>query len=52
LHLQWHKQLIRRADLKYRSAPQSLIDDLFGDETFELPIIEMASAEASVKLVD
>ena len=40
------------ADLKYRSAPQSLIDDLFGDETFELPIIEMASAEASVKLVD
>jgi hypothetical protein len=40
------------ADLKYRSASQSLIDDLFGDETFELPIIEMASAEAAVKLLD
>ena len=40
------------AALRYRSAPQSLIDDLFGEETFPLPIIEMASAEAAVKLVD
>ncbi len=40
------------ATLKYRSASQSLIDDLFGEETFDLPIIEMASAEAAVKLID
>ena len=40
------------ARLNYRSAPQSFIDDLFGDETFELPIIEMTSAVAEVKLVD
>jgi hypothetical protein len=40
------------ATLNYRSAPQSLIDDLFGDETFELPIIEMTSATAEVKLVN
>ncbi len=41
-----------KATLHYRSAPQSLIDDLLGDETIELPIIEMASATAEVKLVD
>ena len=40
------------ATLNYRSAPQSLIDELFGDETFELPIIEMTSATADVKLID
>ena len=40
------------ATLKYRSASQSLIDHLFGDETFNVPIIEMVSAEATVKLVD
>jgi hypothetical protein len=40
------------ATLHYRSAPQSLIDDLLGDQTIELPIIEMASATAEVKLVD
>jgi len=40
------------AALRYRSASQSLIDDLFGDETFEVPIIEMVSAEAAVKLVN
>jgi hypothetical protein len=40
------------ATLNYRSAPQSLIDDLFADETFDLPIIEMTSATAEVKLVN
>ena len=40
------------AKLNYRSAPQSLINDLFGDETFDLPIIEMTSATAEVKLVN
>jgi len=40
------------ATLNYRSALQSLIDDLFGEETFELPIVEMASAIAEVKLVN
>ena len=37
------------ARLKYRSAPQSLIDDLLGGESVTLPIIDMASASAEVR---
>jgi len=35
--------------LKYRSAPQELIDELFGEESFDLPIIDMASVSAEMR---
>jgi hypothetical protein len=36
------------ARLRYRSASQSLIDDLLGEDTITLPIINMASASTDV----
>ena len=36
------------ARLRYRSAPQSLVDELLAEETITLPIIDMASATTSV----
>lgn len=36
------------ARLNYRTAPQSVIDELLGDESFKVPIIEMTRAQASV----
>ena len=38
------------ARLLYRSAPQSLIDELFAEETFTLPIIDMTSTTTKVTL--
>lgn len=38
-----------KATLLYRSAPQDLVDDLMDEETFEFPIIEMASASAQTQ---
>ena len=37
------------ARLLYRSAPQSLIDTLLGDDTVSIPVIEMTSATAEVR---
>lgn len=34
--------------LNYRTAPQSLMDEVLGDETFEVPVIEMNTAEITV----
>lgn len=36
------------AKLNYRTAPQSVVDELLEDEAFEVPIIEMTTAQASV----
>ncbi len=37
-----------KATLHYRTAPQSTVDQLLGDEAFEVPVIDMASAETTV----
>ena len=37
-----------KATLHYRTAPQSLVDELLGDETFVLPVIDMVTAETAV----
>ena len=40
------------ARLLYRSAPQLLIDELFGEDTMLLPIIEMVSETTTVALLE
>jgi len=40
------------ARLLYRSAPQSLVDELLGDDTVLLPIIEMAYETTTVALFE
>ncbi len=41
--------LIVEAKLRYRSAPQYLIDELFGKGNIVLPIVDMVSARAEIK---
>jgi len=38
------------ATLRYRAAPQEVLDRLFGKGRFDLRIVDMASATASVPL--
>jgi hypothetical protein len=39
-----------QARLRYRSAPQEVLDDLFGPGRFDLEIVDMATAEAALRL--
>ncbi|MHB9112745.1 MAG: multiheme c-type cytochrome [Thermoleophilia bacterium] len=38
-----------KANLRYRTASQSVVDEVMGDDAIEIPIIDMASATAEVK---
>ncbi len=40
--------LALEATLKYRSAPQDTIDHLFGDNVYEVPVINMTRASSSI----
>jgi hypothetical protein len=40
-----------KASLRYRTASQSVVDELMGDEAIEIPVIDMASATAEVKQI-
>ncbi|MBE3065828.1 MAG: hypothetical protein IMZ73_00135 [Chloroflexi bacterium] len=37
-----------KATLRYRSAPQAYVDEVMGDSSFRLPIIDMAVAQSDV----
>ena len=37
-----------KATLRYRSAPQTYVDEVMGDSAFQLPIIDMAVAQADI----
>jgi len=37
-----------RAALRYRSADQGLIDGLFGEDVYDVPIIDMATASTEI----
>ncbi|WP_445476236.1 multiheme c-type cytochrome [Methanococcoides methylutens] len=40
--------ILVEAKLLYRSAPQDMVDELFGEGTYDVPVIDMANAYSSI----
>ena len=43
---------VEQALLRYRSAPQEVMDELFGKDRFPIQIVDMASADGNMPLAE